>query len=894
MNPDGDDDFFSNLPIDDSNLMLVDDILDIIKNEPDLEKADMDQMPMDAMSNGSYVSVANEVTDTMIDPNDFFNDIYKSEVDYSSTFSSPSYRSTPSPTTSNSSRSSSDQLSVDYNSANSNQSEASINLYNAQNQFQPNATQFMQTIAQNYVNLDTPPISPPVDNGQTLSYIQPTPAAATATPIAQPIPVLTTAADANNQINIIQGTLIPITAVSLSTPQNGTNILSTHNSHVKKVKIQPKPLAIATKPNPSANIVAKPIAQVNGTNLAPKTISAPKRIVISGSDYKSLVLKCKSQKAAAATSAIAPTPVASVQSNEANILKFVTANTTTLPSVNTQAPAKLNTQPLITNGHVTTNVANNRIQIAPINNRSNSSSSSSNISSSSNKKPKQKSLQDEIDERTFKKQMRMIKNRESACLSRKKKKEYVNTLEARLMDLNQENQELRSENNALKERLGQMASKICDMCGNLMTTDKSSKAMDTMSVLRSVPKKNAAFLLAFVFMVSLNVGPYISPRVPNLATYRPGAENSLSVPQHHIGARGLLWIDDDNESTNTSNLGDDRSESQRSYPMCPVSVNQSESIRLASELQRWIGDLPEYFNLTKVSSKSNDELDLSKINDFLLSDKDNAAIKSFYKQMKDVRELQKRANEIDANEKKKRDRVSIKRRLSGYDATKRTVIGVNNEQQPSASHVQIFSPAYSNAMKYATFFEEIHRQDDTFYVVSFRADHLLLPALAHNKTFRPKMSLMLPAWNLNNNNNASTDGIVTLMQIDCEVLNTSMIRIKESSIPENLRNRSSTTSTSSSARNSADSVVNDTLKPPRNLKVRQRRRPNPTMSAQEPSVDPAKSNITTTTNSTNINNGFKSPALDEYDDTKKMTDTVKNYKPYFLRNRAERTQNIGN
>lgn len=444
------------------------------------------------------------------------------------------------------------------------------------------------------------------------------------------------------------------------------------------------------------------------------------------------------------------------------------------------------------------------------------------------------------------------------------------------------------ENHALKERLGQVASKICDMCGNLMT-EKGSKAMDTFSVLRSVPKKNAAFLLAFVFMVSLNVGPLISPRSPNLAAYGPGAEQSLSVPQHHVGTRGLLWVDEDNDSTNTSNLGDG-SESERSYPMCPVSVNQSESIRLATELQRWIGDLPEYFNLTKVSSKSNDELDLSKINDFLLSDKDNAAIKSFYKQMKDVRHLQKIANDIESNEKKKRDRVSTRqRRLQGYDGTKRNAIGAN-DAQPQASHVQIFSPAYSNAMKYATFFEEIHRQDDTFYVVSFRADHLLLPALAHNKTFRPKMSLMLPAWNLNNNNNASTDGVVTLMQIDCEVLNTSMIQIKESSIPENLRNRSSSSSstTRDSATRNADSVVNETLRP-RNAKVKPRRNSNPTPTTPEPEPTAAesKSNITTTTKSTGINNGFKSPALDEYD-TKK-TDTVKNYKPYFLRNRSART-----
>jgi hypothetical protein len=53
---------------------------------------------------------------------------------------------------------------------------------------------------------------------------------------------------------------------------------------------------------------------------------------------------------------------------------------------------------------------------------------------------------------------------------------------------------------------------------------------------------------------------------------------------------------------------------------------------------------------------------------------------------------------------------------------------------------------------YAAFFEAINRRDDTFYVVSFTGDHLLVPAVAHNKTVRPKMSLVLPALPFNGKN----------------------------------------------------------------------------------------------------------------------------------------------
>uniref|UniRef100_A0A663FBH1 BZIP domain-containing protein n=1 Tax=Aquila chrysaetos chrysaetos TaxID=223781 RepID=A0A663FBH1_AQUCH len=94
----------------------------------------------------------------------------------------------------------------------------------------------------------------------------------------------------------------------------------------------------------------------------------------------------------------------------------------------------------------------------------------------------------EVDAKVLKRQQRMIKNRESACQSRRRRKEYVQGLEERLRQALADNDRLRRENGLLRRRLDAL--------------------LGQSSELRPVPgPRKLACLAALLLFLAFNLGP---------------------------------------------------------------------------------------------------------------------------------------------------------------------------------------------------------------------------------------------------------------------------------------------------------------------------------------------------------------------------------------------------
>ncbi|XP_006931646.4 cyclic AMP-dependent transcription factor ATF-6 beta isoform X5 [Felis catus] len=355
----------------------------------------------------------------------------------------------------------------------------------------------------------------------------------------------------------------------------------------------------------------------------------------------------------------------------------------------------------------------------------------------------------EVDAKLLKRQQRMIKNRESACQSRRKKKEYLQGLEARLQAVLADNQQLRRENAALRRRLEALLAENSELklgSGN----------------------RKVVCIMVFLLFIAFNFGP-VSISDPPPAPISPRMSGEEPRPRRHL------------------------LEFSAQEPVHGVEPLQGSSLD-PEEPQPSPPGRPSFRNLTAFPGGSAKEL--------LLRDLDQLFLSSDCRHFNRTESL-RLADELSGwVQRHQRGRRKIPQRAQEKQKSqlwkKSPPVKAVPTQPPgpperdSAGQLQLYRHPDRSQPE---FLDAIDRREDTFYVVSFRRDHLLLPAISHNKTSRPKMSLVMPAMAPNEtlSGRGAPGDYEEMMQIECEVMDTRVIHIKTSTVPPSLRKQPSST-----------------------------------------------------------------------------------------------------
>ncbi|XP_008939554.1 PREDICTED: cyclic AMP-dependent transcription factor ATF-6 alpha, partial [Merops nubicus] len=276
-----------------------------------------------------------------------------------------------------------------------------------------------------------------------------------------------------------------------------------------------------------------------------------------------------------------------------------------------------------------------------------------------------------LDVNVLRRQQRMIKNRESAFQSRKKKKEYMLGLEARLEAALLENEKLKKENSTLKRQLDEVV-------------------LENQKLKVSSPKRRTLCVMVILAFIMLNYGPL------SVFEKDPNGVDSTASSSHRT--RNLLEFSASQEASTAQKIpGDiipensnrvDRSVSDNKAlmivseepllyispppPPCQPLINRTESLRLNHELRGWVHR--HEVERTRSRRRSNNH--------------------------------QQKARVMQSSLSKKADS-----QLMAMPYTDTSL------RRNSGNELQVY---YASPRSYQDFFEALHRKEDTFYVVSFR------------------------------------------------------------------------------------------------------------------------------------------------------------------------------
>ncbi|RUS80415.1 hypothetical protein EGW08_011827 [Elysia chlorotica] len=216
--------------------------------------------------------------------------------------------------------------------------------------------------------------------------------------------------------------------------------------------------------------------------------------------------------------------------------------------------------------------------------------------------------------------------------------------------------------------------------------------------------------------------------------------------------------------------------SQRLGHMCPMYFNSTESTRLAEQLRGWmIRQEEEKKKSKKIGGQDSNQPPKRRASGARNSRKQQ--------QKSDLRAAKRKKDypalrTIGAHLFKEEELSRSSMLHEGTQARRRERRVGGSRPYP----VQLFGGGFDPREQ---LLDAIPRRNDTFYVLSFSTDYFLVPATAHNKTMRPRMSLLMPVVSSSLNGSQTHRGDqVDMMQIDCEILNTNLIHVRRSAFPD--------------------------------------------------------------------------------------------------------------